>query len=368
MTPPRLVLAGDVMTGRGIDQVLPHPGPPGLLEPWVRDARDYVRLAEQVHGAIPAPVPPAYPWGEALAEMDRFGAALRIANLETAVTRSDAAWPGKGIHYRMDPRNVDCLVAARLDGCGLANNHVLDWGRAGLEETLSTLAQAGLRSTGGGLNLQQASAPLALPWAGGGRVLLSAWATPSSGVPEGWAATRGRSGVALLPDLTERSAAAVARAVERARQPGDVAVVSLHWGGNWGFELPPAHRAFAHHLVDLGAADVVHGHSSHHALPIEVYRGRAILYGCGDLLNDYEGIDPHGSLRSDLACLYLLSLAADGRLEGLEIAPLQLRRFRLEQAGPQARTWLERMFIEQGRPLGTRVETTPQGRLALRWD
>jgi poly-gamma-glutamate capsule biosynthesis protein CapA/YwtB (metallophosphatase superfamily) len=364
----RLVLTGDVMTGRGIDQVLPHPGAPRLLESWVRDAREYVRLAEQAHGPIPVPVPPAYVWGDALAEMDRFGPALRIVNLETAVTRSEAAWPGKGIHYRMDPRNVDCLTAARLDGCSLANNHVLDWGRAGLEETLSTLAEAGLASAGAGLDLQQASAPAALPWADGGRVLLSAWATPSSGVPEGWAAGRDRPGVALLPELTERSAAAVARTVERVRQPGDVAVVSLHWGGNWGFELPPAHRTFARRLIDLGAADVVHGHSSHHALPIEVYRGRAILYGCGDLLNDYEGIGPHGSLRSDLACLYLLSLAADGRLQALEIAPLQLRRFRLEQADPQARDWLERVFLEQGRPLGTRVETTSQGRFALRWD
>ena len=151
------------MTGRGIDQVLPHPGSPRLFESWVQDAREYVRLAERAHGAIPVPVPPAYVWGDALAEMDRFGPALRIVNLETAVTRSEAAWPGKGIHYRMDPRNVDCLTAARLDGCSLANNHVLDWGRAGLEETLSALAEAGLPSGGAGLDLHQASAPAALP-------------------------------------------------------------------------------------------------------------------------------------------------------------------------------------------------------------
>ena len=64
-------------------------------------------------------------------------------------------------------------------------------------------------------------------------------------------------------------------------------LVSLHWGGNRGFALPRAHRGFAHRLVDLGAADSVHGHSSHHALPVEVSLGKLALYGCGDLLNDY---------------------------------------------------------------------------------
>lgn len=54
----RLMLAGDLMTGRGIDQVLPHPGDPGLLEDWVHDAREYVRLAERVNGPVPAPVAP----------------------------------------------------------------------------------------------------------------------------------------------------------------------------------------------------------------------------------------------------------------------------------------------------------------------
>ena len=51
-----LWLAGDVMTGRGIDQVQLHPGDPVLYERHVRDARDYVRLAEQLSGPVPAPV------------------------------------------------------------------------------------------------------------------------------------------------------------------------------------------------------------------------------------------------------------------------------------------------------------------------
>jgi poly-gamma-glutamate synthesis protein (capsule biosynthesis protein) len=124
------LLCGDVMTGRGVDQILPYPGDPGLAEPRVRDTRTYVELAERTSGPIPRPVAFSYPWGEALAVPGWSAADVRIVNLETSVTRSDQRWQGKGGHYRMHPDNVPCLTAARLDACALANNHVLDCSRA----------------------------------------------------------------------------------------------------------------------------------------------------------------------------------------------------------------------------------------------
>lgn len=101
----RVFLCGDVMTGRGVDQILPHPSDPRIYEPAVRDARAYVRLAEAVNGPIPRSVEHAYIWGDALSELERASPAARIVNLETSVTRSDAYWP-KGINYRMHPANV----------------------------------------------------------------------------------------------------------------------------------------------------------------------------------------------------------------------------------------------------------------------
>jgi poly-gamma-glutamate synthesis protein (capsule biosynthesis protein) len=360
-----LWLGGDVMTGRGIDQVLAHPGDPTLHEEYLKDARQYVHLAEQAHGAIPRAADPAYVWGDALAEWR--GEGLRIVNLETAVTRSDSPWPGKGIHYRMHPDNVGCLTAAGLDACVLANNHVLDWGHEGLAETLDSLHAAGLRSAGAGASGELAWAPASLEIGGGRRLLLVACATESSGVPGSWAAGPGRSGVALLPDLSAATARRLADDVDRQRRRGDVAMLSIHWGGNWGLDIPPAHRRFAHELVDLGAFDLIHGHSSHHPLPMEVYRGRLVLYGCGDLINDYEGITPHGPLRSDVGCLYRVALAADGTLRTLEITPMCLRRFRLERADEAALRWVCEVFSGAERLLGSRVETVRPGVLGLRW-
>jgi poly-gamma-glutamate synthesis protein (capsule biosynthesis protein) len=154
-----LFLCGDVMTGRGVDQILGCPSAPEIHEPDVRKAGDYVTLAEQVSGPIPRSVDPAYVWGDALGELEAVAPATRIVNLEVSVTRSAAYWPGKGINYRMHPANVTCLTAARIDVCALANNHVLDYGHAGLEETLATLAGAGVQTAGAGASLAAAQRP-----------------------------------------------------------------------------------------------------------------------------------------------------------------------------------------------------------------
>jgi len=356
------------MTGRGIDQVLPEPLSPELYESWVRDAREYVRLAEKVNGAIPAPVAMDYIWGDALAEMDRLAADARIVNLETAVTRAATPCPGKGIHYRMNPAHVGCLAAAQIDACSLANNHVLDWGVEGLAETLATLHAAGVVTAGAGADLQQASAPVVLSLGDSARLLLFAFATTTSGVPPEWAAHAQRSGVALLPQLDEDAAQGLAETVRVQRRAGDVVVVSLHWGENWVDEIPAPQRWFAHRLIDLGAADVVHGHSSHHPLPIEVHAGKLVLYGCGDLINDYEGITPRGRLRSDLGCLYGATVdRADGRLRRLDIVPLQLRRFRLTHPQPAVRQWLQRLLDHGCQALGTGLERSADGHWQLRW-
>jgi poly-gamma-glutamate synthesis protein (capsule biosynthesis protein) len=332
-----LFLCGDVMTGRGIDQLLPQPSRPQLFEGYVTDARDYVRLAEAVNGPIARPVALDYIWGEALAEIDRFAPQLRLVNLETAVTTSEDAWPGKGIHYRMHPANVGCLTAARIDGCVLANNHVLDWGLDGLAETQRVLHAAGIRTAGAGANEQEAAAPAVfeLP---GGRVLLFAAAAETSGVPRRWRAARDSAGVHLLEDLGAHGAAQWAARIAMQRQPGDTVIASLHWGGNWGYAIGPEERAFAQALID-GGVDLVHGHSSHHARAFEVYRERLILYGCGDFINDYEGIGGHQSYRGDLALAYFVRLR-DGRLQALNLLPFQSRRLRLRRASEADTHWL----------------------------
>lgn len=172
-------------------------------------------------------------------------------------------------NYRMQPRNAPCLSAAGIDCCVVANNHVLDWSTAGLEETLATLHAEGIRTAGAGRGAEEAARPAVVDTAGG-RVLVFGFAGPDCGVPESWAAGGGDFGVAFLPDYSSATADEVMAQIR------------------------------AHRLVDAGVVDVIHGHSSHHPRGVEVYGGRVILYGCGDFVNDYEGISGHERYRDDL--------------------------------------------------------------------
>ena len=364
----RLFLCGDVMTGRGIDQVLPHPGRPHLYEPWVDNALRYVELAERANGSIPSNVSFDYIWGDALDELHRMRPDLRLINLETAVTTSEDNWPGKGIHYRMHPDNLPCLHAAAIDACVLANNHVLDWGHRGLIETLNTLQRSGIRTVGAGHDDTAAAKALVFKMPGRGRVLLFAFAHPSSGTFEDWRAGKGRPGVNILVDLSERAVARVARQVKAVKQPNDLVVFSIHWGGNWGYQIPSEQRWFAHRLIDEAGVDVLWGHSSHHPKGIEVYRGRPILYGCGDLLNDYEGISGHEAYRGDLALMYFLTLDPErGHLLDLEMTPMQVRRFRLQHPSARDSAWLQRVLKRECALLGTGLQSAEAGRLTLTW-
>jgi poly-gamma-glutamate capsule biosynthesis protein CapA/YwtB (metallophosphatase superfamily) len=362
-----LFLCGDVMLGRGIDQILPHPGDPRLHEPHVSSARAYVKLAERANGPIPKPVDAAYVWGDALALLRGTPPDLRIVNLETSITKSCEFVP-KGINYKMNPENIACLTAARIDCCVLANNHVLDWGVAGLLETLDTLHAAGIRAAGAGRNAEAAAAPAVFELPGGGRVLVFAFGMETSGIPRSWAAAPAKPGVNLLADTSPRTVAGIAEHVAATVRPGDVPVASIHWGGNWGYEIPNAERLFAHDLIDRAGFAIVHGHSSHHAKAIEIYRGRLILYGCGDFLTDYEGIAGYESYRGDLAPMYLPRLApSDGRLLALRIVPFRLRNFRLGRASRQDALWLHNTLARESARYGARLRLDENDHLSIAW-
>jgi poly-gamma-glutamate capsule biosynthesis protein CapA/YwtB (metallophosphatase superfamily) len=373
-TPPellpviRLFLCGDVMIGRGIDQVLAHPCDPALHEGYAHSAMDYVSLAEAANGPIPRHADPWYVWGAALDEWTRAQPDGRIINLETSVTRSDD-YISKGINYRVSPDNAECLAAAAVDCCVLANNHVLDWGRAGLSETLATLARLGIKTAGAGRNLGEAAAPALLDFHRKGRVLVFSLAFSSSGVPWSWAATRESSGVYVLSDLSLSGVVRFAEQVERLRRPGDVILVSIHWGSNWGYGIADAEQQFAHALIDDAGVSIVHGHSSHHPKGIEVYRDRLILYGCGDFLNDYEGIRGYEEYRGDLALMYFAGVdAASAAVVSLEIVPLQIRNFRLVRPSSQDVEWLQQTLDRESRRFGARVVLDAPGRLVLSHD
>ncbi len=365
--PITLFLCGDVMTGRGVDQVLPHPGDPILFEGYMKSARGYVELAEEANGPIPKPVDFSYIWGDALAELDRRNPDVRIINLETAVTRSDDA-EHKAVNYRMNPDNILCITAANINCCALANNHVLDWGYPGLAETLKTLKDAHIKIAGAGRNIQEAQAPAVMTIPEKGRVLVFSFGSETSGIPLSWAAAPDRPGVNILPDFSPATVRGIRDSIGKARLARDIVIASIHWGSNWGYEVPRGQQQFAHQLIDEADVDIVHGHSSHHVKGIEVYKGKLILYGCGDFLNDYEGISGHEVYRGDLVLMYFVSTnPSTGKLVSLSMTPMQVKRFRLNHAAENDVLWLRDVLNREGKKFGTSVDLQAGNTLALGW-
>jgi poly-gamma-glutamate synthesis protein (capsule biosynthesis protein) len=200
-----------------------------------------------------------------------------------------------------------------------------------------------------------------------GRVLLFSFGAVTSGIPTEWSATPVRPGVALLGDLSVTTAEQIAWQMRQFQQPGDLLVASIHWGANWGYDIPTQQIAFAHRLIEEGVA-VVHSHSSHHVKAIEVFKERLILYGCGDFLSDYEGIGGYESFRDDLVLMYLVGLEqGSGRLLSARLVPFQMRRFRLENASEEDAEWLRALLNRLGASFGTRVHLTHPEGMILQW-
>ncbi|MCB1864259.1 MAG: CapA family protein [Chromatiales bacterium] len=365
----RLFLAGDVMTGRAIDQILPVQSDPVLHEPNVHDARVYLALAVNKGAQIALAVDCAAIWGDALSILDEFAPQLRFINLETSITTSDAFWPRKPIHYRMHPDNARCLNTAGIDLVTLANNHVLDFDRSGLDETLDSLDSVGVRHVGAGRHRSDAAAPAIFDLDGPARLAVFAYGMRSAGIPPDWVATDEQSGLNWLADLSDASFERVRDQLRKVTRNSDIVVVSLHWGGNWGYQIRSAHQTFAHRLIDEAGVDIVHGHSSHHPLGIEVYGNRLILYGSGDLLNDYEGIGHGPRFRPELSLMYFPDVEADtGKLLALRMVPTRIANFRVNRADAADAQWLADMLNREGASVGTRVAIQPDGTLALGWN
>jgi poly-gamma-glutamate capsule biosynthesis protein CapA/YwtB (metallophosphatase superfamily) len=365
--PFSVALAGDVMIGRGIDQIMRHPGDPTLHERWARSALRYVELAEEKSGPMPRGVDAAYIWGDSPARLSGAGVDVRIVNLETALTARGRPWPGKGIHYRGHPDNADCLVAGGIDIAVVANNHILDWSEPGLVDTLDTLDRLGVTATGAGRDEGAAWQPASFITERSRRVHVLGLGSPSSGVDPEWGAGADRPGVALLGSFSDSWIERVDRALDVGRRPGDIIVVSIHWGPNWGYGIPSAHRRFAQALIDRVGVDVVHGHSSHHPMGFEIYQGRLIVYGCGDLLTDYEGIHGHEEFRPELSGWYIARFDSDsGELEGLQILPTKVHRFQLVAPTKEEMVWLGHLFQDQSLNEDIRIERR-DGLLTVDW-
>lgn len=200
---------------------------------------------------------------------------LTLANLENPVLEN-AVYHPEDPTFNGDLRLLPILKGAGIDGVALANNHILDAGAEGLEETLRHLQDAGISHAGAGADLVSSREPMVFDLGG-----LTVGVLSYQGVPSyEWAwATEDLPGTApLLAEVMRED-------VERLQYEVDFVVVMPHWGVEYVAEPEPEQVELAHALVGAGA-DLVVGNHAHWPKGLEVYERKPIFYGTGNFLFD----------------------------------------------------------------------------------
>jgi poly-gamma-glutamate capsule biosynthesis protein CapA/YwtB (metallophosphatase superfamily) len=197
---------------------------------------------------------------------------LGVINLEGPITRCDDPATDRPGHLRTPPEHATVLEDISPDVAVLANNHILDMGADGFEETVAILRSRQIQTLGAGRDEEEAWRPVVVE-RGGLRVGLLAASSREIGTAE---CGEGKPGCAVL------EAARLEVEIRDLSSRVDAVVVSVHWGQT-NFHLPlPKHRNLGRRLIRAGAT-VVMGHHPHVLQGFERHESGVILYSLGNL-------------------------------------------------------------------------------------
>jgi len=235
-------------------------------------------------------------------------AQIVFGNLEGPLTDGGAAGTVKQYVFRSPPDQVaPALARAGFNIVSLANNHTLDYGPEGLEDTRAALDKAGIRYAGAGRNVTEARQPVYM-MADGTSVAFLAYTLT---FPEEFWAGPDRPGTAFGHERFVREDVAAAR------EKADIVVVSFHWGQEGKTERRDYQVQLAHAAIDAGASAVL-GHHPHILQGVERYKHGVILYSLG---NFAFGSFSNTATRSAIALLTF----RDKQWRELRLVPLNVK-------------------------------------------
>lgn len=204
--------------------------------------------------------------------MARFTqASINVANLETALTLSTSRTPGQLWPLKAEPRANPILDL--FDVFSLANNHVLDYSRKGLEDTISFLSTEGKGYFGAGLSEEHAWKPLCIE--------VDHFKIAFMGFTRWYNARGSKCGT------TPQNFARLAKTIRNLKQEKYFVVVCPHWNYEYVDYPAPYERNFAKKVIEAGA-DLIVGSHPHCMQGIEVYKGKYIFHSLGNFIFLHE--------------------------------------------------------------------------------
>jgi len=241
-----------------------------------------------------------------------------IVNLETSVTDEKTAISSDKLYnYKINKSVLGELIRNNITILNLANNHVLDFGVEGLNDTIFNIQNYNLSYFGAGHNETQARLGLIKCYNNSTKIGYLGYYEYSTTYDYNYHfyAKNNISGVAELSKKNLKSD------ISRIKKDADLVFVSLHIGNNYDVIISSKHQDFARYAIDVGA-DAVICHSAHIVLPIEIYKGKPICYSIGNFifttLGRFRFVDE----------LYHVGMGADFTIKNNEITSLKLTPFK----------------------------------------
>jgi poly-gamma-glutamate capsule biosynthesis protein CapA/YwtB (metallophosphatase superfamily) len=311
----QLLFGGDVMLGRGVNDMI-------------------------------ARTSPTYPL-ESLFSITR-AADLFLVNLECAISHRDIPYSGspKVFYFRADPIAAEVLTSAGVGLVSLANNHALDADYSGLRDTLRILDEKRISHAGAGENIEAATRAALLEVKG-----LRLGVIACSNHQQDFVADVGRPGIRYVDLSDSKAVNGLIRDIEILTPQVDHVIVSFHWMSNWVPHIPSSYRNLARQMVKAGAR-IIWGHSPHHFQGVEWIDSSVVLYSTGDLIDDYA-TDPH--FRNDRQLLFLVRMSQKG-VEAVNAYPIELEFAHTHAADSMVQPWIMHRFDQMCHEVGSRVE------------
>lgn len=193
---------------------------------------------------------------------------------------------------RSPEATTPALKRAGFDVMSLANTHMLDFGEAGMLDTVASLRKRGIAHAGAGKNEAEAVKPAVVSKNGIKLAFLSFDSTVNKYLGKARADRAGIARVQISPffpppytdseDLDDMKAI-----IRKVKKKADFVIAAIHWGESPSSTLTTIQRALGHEIVDAGA-DLILGHHSHQIQPIEVYKHAVICYGLGTFVFEFD--------------------------------------------------------------------------------
>ncbi len=256
--------------------------PPGIpfvsREPEIKTATllfvGDIMLSRKVGSLIAAYNDPGFPFVHISSTLR--AADLTFGNLENPISNRGAN-QGSIYSFRANPKVTEGLQSSGFDVLSVANNHIFDWGREALVDTLDILRAHGIEPIGAGRNLVEANGPY-IKKVGDAKIAFFA-RTPL--YPKSLTATTSTPGVGKF-DVSEMK-----QMISDSRKEVDLVVMSLHWGEEYKTHSNESQRQMAHEFIDAGAHLII-GHHPHVVQELEQYKGGWIIYSLGNFVFDQD--------------------------------------------------------------------------------